>query len=107
MSEFNKEEALKKKSEIDYKLHRAKKFKECLGNGSTIYQCEEENDFIDSAFVQSKNNQHTKSDSSQPLGDGCKVVENQEDKNVEASPVHKHHDGRGALNSQTVQEASP
>ena len=49
--------------------------------------------------VQSKNNQHTKSDSSQPLGDGCKVVENQEDKNVEASPVHKHHDGRGALNS--------
>jgi hypothetical protein len=51
MNEFNKEEALKKKSEIDYKLHRAKKFKECLGNGSTIYQCEEENDFIDSEFI--------------------------------------------------------
>jgi len=48
------------------------------------------------------NNQHTKSDSSQPLGDGCKVVENQEDKIAEASPVHKHHDGRGALDSQIL-----
>jgi hypothetical protein len=26
---------------------RAKEFLSCLGNGKTIYQCEEENDFID------------------------------------------------------------
>ena len=55
MNEFNKEEVLKKKAEIDYKLHRAKKFKECLGNGSTIYQCEEENDFIDSENIKITN----------------------------------------------------
>ena len=45
MNEFNKEETLKKKAEIEHK-ERTKEFKECLGSGSTIYQCEEENDFI-------------------------------------------------------------
>ena len=29
------------------KEQRVKEFLECLGNGKTIYQCEEENDMID------------------------------------------------------------
>jgi len=40
---------------MDEKEQRAKEFLECLGNGKTIYQCEEENDEIDEILFGVKN----------------------------------------------------
>lgn len=96
----------------EFKKHRSKTFPgiakamaeqwgslPCTNEKSEMYR-------VSSQSLNNKNNQHTKSDSSQPLGDGCKVVENQEDKNAEVSPINNIQDGGGALSSPNLNKES-